>query len=307
MQVGFVGVGAMGLAMAGHVRRGGHPVIAADTDPAALDRARQAGLGIGDLAAVAGAEAIVVMVATEPQIRAVVAGLLDAGAGGVIAIAATCHPALLPELAATLPAGGPTLVDAPVCYGMQGALKGDLISLCGGEAAAIERIRPVLMCYSRSVEHLGPAGAGQIGKTCNNLLHWAACVANYEALALARACGLDAQEMRQTLLKCPARNTTLERWDTTRFTWHEKDMDAALDLAQSRGLALPLAGLVDQLVKRLGPDDVRELLHGTGASYLGQSIAGAAARSTWGNGVPLTGNPATPNLASAAVPESDHD
>jgi 3-hydroxyisobutyrate dehydrogenase-like beta-hydroxyacid dehydrogenase len=78
--------------------------------------------------------------------------------------------------------------------------------------------------------------------------------------------------MREVLLKCPARNTTLQRWDTTRFTWHEKDMDVALELSQEAGLALPLMGLVDQLVKRLGPDRVRELLHEDKAEYLGVPI-----------------------------------
>jgi len=136
----------------------------------------------------------------------------------------------------------------------------------------VATVTPILMSYSRSVEHLGPHGAGQLGKTCNNMMHWAACVANYEVLALAKSCGIDAQAMRETLLKCPARNTTLERWDSSRFTWHEKDMDVALDLSQQAGLSLPLFGAVDQLVKRLGPDRVRELLHEEDAEYLGLPI-----------------------------------
>ncbi|MEE8270661.1 MAG: NAD(P)-dependent oxidoreductase, partial [Alphaproteobacteria bacterium] len=68
------------------------------------------------------------------------------------------------------------------------------------------------------------------------------------------------------------RNTTLERWDTTRFTWHEKDMDVALELAQAGGLPLPLFGQVDQLVKRLGPDQVKALLYGKEAEYLGLTV-----------------------------------
>ncbi len=106
------------------------------------------------------------------------------------------------------------------------------------------------------------------------MMHWAACVANYETLALAKACGIDAQAMRETLLKCPARNTTLERWDTSKFTWHQKDMDVVLDLSQQAGLALPLFGTVDQLVKRLGPDQVKALLYGDEAEYLGQPVVG---------------------------------
>ncbi len=83
---------------------------------------------------------------------------------------------------------------------------------------------------------------------------------------------MNAQAMRETLLKCPAYNRTLERWDNSKFTWHEKDMDVVLDLSQQAGLALPMFGAVDQLVKRLGPDRVRELLHEDDAEYLGLPI-----------------------------------
>ncbi|SLN64490.1 2-(hydroxymethyl)glutarate dehydrogenase [Roseivivax jejudonensis] len=277
MQVGFVGLGAMGAAMAGHVVRAGHDVIGYDTDADALDAAREQGVvPVGDLADIAGrAEVVIVVVATDAQSRAVVEALIAAGqtAGSVIAVAATNHPKTMIALAEHCAEAGVGFVDAPVCYGLQGAKAGDLISLCGGAAADVEKAEPVLSAYSRSVEHLGPSGSGQLGKTCNNMMHWAACVANYEVLALAKSCGIDAQAMRETLLKCPARNTTLERWDTSRFTWHQKDMDVALDLSQQAGLALPLFGAVDQLVKRLGPDRVRELLHEDEAEYLGLPIA----------------------------------
>lgn len=119
---------------------------------------------------------------------------------------------------------------------------------------------------------MGGIGAGQLAKTCNNMLHWAACVANYEVLLLAKRYGVDAQRMREILLQCPGKNITLERWDTTRFTWHEKDMDVALELSQQGDLSLPLFGQVDQLVKRLGPDQVRNLLYGDRAEYLGQVV-----------------------------------
>lgn len=276
MQVGFAGVGAMGAAMAGHAARAGFDVIAYDANPETLaEAARQDGVTAArSLAGISACDVIVVMVASDAQSRSVVGALLEAGAGEgtVIAVAATNHPGTMITLAQDCAARGAGFVDAPVCYGLAGAIEGNLISLCGGAPDHVERITPVLKSYSRSVEHLGPVGCGQLGKTCNNMMHWAACVANYEVLALAKSCGIDAQAMRETLLKCPARNTTLERWDTTRFTWHEKDMDVALELSQQAGLALPLFGLVDQLVKRLGPDRVRELLHGDSAEYLGLPI-----------------------------------
>jgi len=275
MNVGFAGVGAMGADMAGHVAKAGHEVLAFDTDPAALEAARSLGLGtVRGLGELADCEAVIVMVATDDQSRSVTTELAGRLArGSVIVVAATNHPGTMIDLDRLCRASEIGFVDAPVCYGRQGAKEGNLISLCGGASEDVAKVTPILSCYSRSVEHLGPVGCGQLGKTCNNMMHWAACVANYEVLALAKACGIDAQGMRETLLKCPARNTTLERWDTTRFTWQQKDMDVALELSQQAGLALPLFGLVDQLVKRLGPDRVRELLHEDSAEYLGLPIA----------------------------------
>ncbi len=276
MDVGFVGVGAMGAAMAGHVADAGHRVLAFDADSTVLAAATVGDVTAArDLSEIAGSsDVVVVVVNTDAQSRSVVGALLAAGpkSGQVIVIAATNHPATMIELAKDCSQAGIGFVDAPVCYGLQGAKNGELISLCGGVEADLATVTPVLMAYSRSVEHMGPVGSGQLGKACNNMMHWAACVANYETLALAKACGIDAQSMRETLLKCPARNTTLERWDNSKFTWHEKDMDVVLDLSQQAGLALPLFGLIDQLIKRLGPDRVRELLHEADAEYLGLPI-----------------------------------
>jgi len=129
------------------------------------------------------------------------------------------------------------------------------------------------MAYSRNVLRVGPVGAGQLAKACNNLLHWAHCVSNYETLLLAKRYGLDAQKMREVLLECPAFNLTLKRWDNTRFTWQEKDMDVTMELAQDAGLSLPLAGQIDQLVKLLSAADVKALLYGGECSYLGRTIS----------------------------------
>jgi len=131
----------------------------------------------------------------------------------------------------------------------------------------------VLATYSgRGVEHVGPLGAGQVAKTCNNLLHWIHSVANFEALAIAKRYGVDAQRMREVLLNCPAENGTLRRWDSSRFTWQEKDMDFVIELAQNGGLVLPLTGQVDQLIKTMTADDVSALLYGERCEYLGRTI-----------------------------------
>ncbi len=275
MKTGIIGVGAMGVAMAGHLVRAGHDVTAFDVDGARLADARAAGAATASsLAEIAGtAEIFIVMVVSDDQSRDVVDGLCgEAGEGSLIAIAATNHPDTMKELAGKAGEHGLRLIDAPVCFGLQGARDGELVSLCGGGEADVEFARPVLEAYSRKVYRVGPVGAGQLAKACNNMLHWAACVANFEVLLLAKRQGVDAQHMREILLDCPGHNGTLERWDDTRFTWPEKDMDIALDMAQAGGLKLPLFGQIDQLVKLLGPDQVKNLLHGDETTYLGETV-----------------------------------
>ncbi|MFN4128418.1 MAG: NAD(P)-dependent oxidoreductase [Paracoccaceae bacterium] len=276
MRVGFVGLGAMGRAMAGHVLRAGHDVIGIDIDAEANAVAAGEGIGIAaDLAAVVRAsDVIIVIVVTDAQSTAVVDGLLaaDPAAGQVIAIAATNHPDTMIALEARAAAKGVGLIDAPVVFGLRGAIEGDLGTLCGGDAVHVEKARPALAAYSRFVEHIGGIGAGQLAKTCNNMLHWAFCVANYEVLALSKRFGVPAARMREILLKCPSNNGTLERWDSTNLTWHEKDMDVALEMAQAGALSLPLFGQVDQLVKRLDRDRFQALIKGEAVDYLGQPV-----------------------------------
>lgn len=276
MKTAIIGVGAMGIDIAGHVMRGGHVVTGFDVSAEQMKLAAEAGIPAADSIAdaVAGVELALVVVATDAQSEAVTREILEGcNSDLTIAILATNHMDTMRSLAAECAAKGVHFVDAPVVFGRLGAKESNLVSLCGGAAEDIAQIESVLKCYSRAVHHVGPVGAGQLAKTCNNMMHWAACVTNYETLLLAKRYGVDAQHMREILLDCPAHNTTLKRWDTTRFTWHEKDMDIAMDLAQSAGLSLPLYGQVDQLVKRLGPDRVKELLYGAEAEYLGLAVA----------------------------------
>ena len=275
MKVAVIGVGAMGLAMAGHIRQAGHDVVVTDIDADKRAQAEANGLEAAETLAEAAQqrEVFIVVVVTDDQSRAVTRDILATGQpGAAIVIAGTNNLHTMQALAAEADAKGFRFVDAPVVFGLQGAKDGELVSLCGGSADDVAFVEPVLMGYSRAIHHVGPVGAGQLAKTCNNMMHWVACVANYEVLLLAKRFGVDAQRMREILLDCPAHNVTLKRWDSTRFTWHEKDMDVALDLAQDGGVPLPLFGQVDQLVKRLGPEQVKELLYGPEAEYLGERI-----------------------------------
>ena len=275
MKVAVIGVGAMGLAMAGHIKQAGHDVVVTDIDAQRRAEAEKNDLTTVETLAEAAqnAEVFIIVVVTDDQSRTVTRDILKTGRpGAAIVIAATNNLRTMQALAGQAETKGFRFVDAPVVFGLKGAIDGELVSLCGGSVDDVAFVEPVLMAYGRAIHHVGPVGAGQLAKTCNNMMHLVACVANYEVLLLAKRFGVNAQKMREILLDCPAHNVTLKRWDSTRFTWHEKDMDVALDLAQDGGVPLPLFGQVDQLVKRLGPEQVKELLYGEEAEYLGETI-----------------------------------
>lgn len=271
MKVSIIGIGDMGQDIAGHVANGGFDVIGYDIDAKRRANAAQKIAVADDLAAaVSAADVHLVIVATDEQSTTVTREIIQHGkAGSTIVVLATNAPKTMQALDVECRGKGFGFIDAPVCFGRVGAREGTLASLCGGSDADIATVTPVLNCYSRAVHHIGPVGSGQIGKACNNMLHWAHCVANYEVLLLAKRYGIDAQHLREVLLECPGDNGTLRRWDSTRFTWQEKDMDLALDMAQQGQVPLPLFGQVDQLVKRLDPAMVKELLYGDEADYLG--------------------------------------
>jgi 3-hydroxyisobutyrate dehydrogenase-like beta-hydroxyacid dehydrogenase len=274
--IGIIGVGDMGLPMSGHMVASGFDVVAFDVDQDRLAAAVAGGAkpvtGLSEMANCA--DIFVACLRTDDQMADVAEGLAAHGKPGQLIVVAGTHSLdFMRRLAVIVEPYGLRLIDAPVVFGALGAREGNLLSLCGGEAADVERARPVMMSYSRGVEHVGPLGAGQLAKTCNNLLHWIHCVANFETLVIAKRYGVDAQRMREVLLKCPGDNGTLRRWDSTRFTWQEKDMDFVDELAQNGGLVLPLAGQVDQLIKTLTSADVAALLYGPECTYLGRPVA----------------------------------
>jgi 3-hydroxyisobutyrate dehydrogenase-like beta-hydroxyacid dehydrogenase len=274
--IGIIGVGDMGLPMSRHLVAAGFDVIAYDVDQDRLAAAAAAGArpaaSLSELAR--NAEIVISCLRTDEQMESVAEELATHGRRGQLLVVAGTHSLdFMQQLAAIVKRADMRLIDAPVVFGAAGAREGSLLSLCGGDEADVERARRVLLAYSRGVEHVGPLGAGQLAKACNNLLHWIHCVANFEALSIAKRFGIDAQRMREVLLKCPGDNGTLRRWDSTRFTWQEKDMDFVIELAQKGDLVLPLSGHVDQLIKTLTAADVAALLYGPECSYLGRPVA----------------------------------
>ena len=262
---GVIGLGAMGLQMARHMAAKGFAVAGYDVLAEANARAKEHGVKTCSSVADVGehAEVVIVMVATDEQVRDVVlnSGLLDRLArGAVICIASSVSPELCRELEAAAARNGVGILDTPVVLGQEAANNGTLTIYVGGADAAFARAQPVLQTFGRQVLHLGACGNGQIAKTMNNLLLWACMAANFEALGLAKRLGADIPRLVAALGQGSGANWSLSRWGKSTGKWSEKDMDVALGLAQDAHVPMPLAGLVDQLMKQINQEKMKALL-----------------------------------------------
>jgi 3-hydroxyisobutyrate dehydrogenase-like beta-hydroxyacid dehydrogenase len=265
IRTGMIGLGAMGLPMAQHMARKGFAVAGYDVASEPMARAEGVGIKICRSPAEVGAhaEVVIVMVASDAQVNEVVtqSRLLEALApGAVICIASSVSPETCRRLAALAGKKGVGVLDTPVVLGQQAADEGRLTIYVGGEDAHVARAHPALSAFGGQVVHVGGSGAGQIAKTLNNMLLWACMSANMEVLTLAKTLGVDVPRMIEALGQGSGANWSLARWGKSTGKWAEKDMDVALDLAQAAKVPVPLAALVDQLMKSINAERMKALL-----------------------------------------------
>jgi 3-hydroxyisobutyrate dehydrogenase-like beta-hydroxyacid dehydrogenase len=262
---GVIGLGAMGYQMARHMANKGFAVAGYDVAAQANERARAAGVSIvsGPAEVGAGADVVIIMVATDAQVEDVVvrSGLLDRlEKGAVVCVASSTSPETARELEAICNKKGIGLLDTPVVLGQPAADAGTLTVFCGGKADAFDKAKSVLSAFGANVTHVGPSGMGQLTKTANNMLLWACMSANYEVLSLAKKLGADVPKLIAALRHSSGANWSLEKWGESTGKWAEKDMDVALELAQDAKMAVPLSALVDQLMKGMNQEKMRALL-----------------------------------------------
>ena len=119
-------------------------------------------------------------------------------------------PATARSLAQRYGVQGIGFVDAPVSGGAQGARDASLAIMAGAEAEALERVYPLLQAMGKRIVHVGPPGAGQVAKACNQMIMVAATQACAEALRLANAHGLDLGALRRALMAGSAGSRVLE-------------------------------------------------------------------------------------------------
>ena len=139
-----------------------------------------------------------------------------------------------------------------------------LLSFVAGDVDVVERLKPVLICYSTDIVYTGAVGTAQAAKAANNLLMWACLIANHEALALAKRFGVDVELLRAALLKTGAENAVLRHWGTSTMAWAEDDLEIIQSMAREAGIGLPQAGLNRELCRTLKPKKFRLDEYGIG-------------------------------------------
>ena len=193
MKIGFVGAGLMGGPMVRNLIAAGHEVVVSSRDPGRLADTGWTVVG-SPAEAAAQAEVVCSIVPDGPEVTDVVsAALTTAKPGTVFVEMSTIGPEVAQRLAAGCADAGVDYLDCPVSGGPPGATAGTLAIWVGGSEEAFQRARPVLDVIGDPdrVRHCGPAGAGLVVKLCNNFLGAANAAASAEALAMARAAGVD--------------------------------------------------------------------------------------------------------------------
>lgn len=264
--VAFIGLGVMGYSMAGHLAAAGHHVTVYNRTASKATRfceefarygARRAAT---PAAAAKDADVVFTCVGNDADLRSVVLG--DSGAfagmkrGAVLVDNTTASANVARELSAQAEKLGLHFIDAPISGGDSGARKGILTVMCGGDAAAFERVRPVAMAYARAVTLLGPSGSGQLTKMVNQICVSSTVQGVAEAVAFAQKAGLDVGRVLGVISKGAAQSWQLENRGQTMaddqfdfgfaVDWIRKDLGLVLDEAKRNGARVPVTALIDQ-------------------------------------------------------------
>ena len=280
--VTVLGLGTMGAPMAGHLARAGNSVRGWNRTPG-----RAAIPGVTQVAALnealSGADAVVLSVSDTPDVEELLLGANGADgaiahlrAGAIVIDTSTIAPSATRRMGERLAEKGILMVDAPVSGGSEGAVNGTLTVFLGGSPEAVAAAQPYLAAFAKTITHLGPLGAGQVGKAVNQLVISGSYLSLAEGILVGQKAGLDPATLAGALAGGAAKSWVLEnRWQRMaedryplgfRVALHRKDLGIAIDLAKELGVPVPAATLVAQLEDALiaagkGGEDLSALAH----------------------------------------------
>jgi 3-hydroxyisobutyrate dehydrogenase len=264
MRIGFIGLGAMGLPMVGHLIGAGHQVTVASRSRGPIDAAlaRGAGEGEGPRQVAEASEVVILCVPNSPEVVEMLEAL---GPGKTVVDCSTIDPDIERAQHARVSAAGARYLDAPLSGGTAGAQKGTLTLMVGGDAATLAGTEPALDPFAGLIVHVGGPGMGQVVKLCNNLIYAAQMAATAEATALAVKSGVDLHKLLEVLTHatgdCVAVRTRLpvpgiipdspasNDWRPGFMTdLMAKDLDLALHFGASAGVPMLTTAVARQLL-----------------------------------------------------------
>lgn len=266
-RVGFIGLGIMGRGMAANLLKAGFAVTIWNRTIKRMEElvAQGAHAGANPADVARRSDMIVVCVSDTADVREVVLGeqgiLYGARPGSLVIDCSTISPQATKEISAALAQNGIYMLDAPVSGGSEGAAKGTLSIMVGGDAEQFERAKPVFQAMGKTITHIGGTGAGQTVKLVNQVLVVGNCLAMCEALMLAQAGGVDLQKTYDAISQGAAGSwmfanrapQIIHRDWRPGFTidLQEKDLRLVMDAADELGVPLPGTALIFQLYRTL--------------------------------------------------------
>jgi 2-hydroxy-3-oxopropionate reductase len=276
-RVGFIGLGIMGKPMAKNLVAAGYPLTVHSRSPGPVDDLVAAGASRADgPAAVAKTSDITItMLPDTSDVEDVLTGdggVLDgATAGSLVIDMSSIDPAPTRAMAEAFAEHDVAMVDAPVSGGERGAIDGTLSIMVGGDTSAVARAMPLFDVLGTTIVHIGPSGAGQVTKACNQLVVGATIEAVAEALLLAERSGIDAAKVREALLGGFAGSKILDvhgqrmldrAFDPGfRIRLHRKDARIVEDAAAETASPIPSFAVVAAQLQRAIDDGDGELDH----------------------------------------------
>jgi 3-hydroxyisobutyrate dehydrogenase len=247
-----VGLGAMGVPIAGHLAANGFDVRGWDNAQDARTAARAAGVQVATSLeeAVRTADLCLSLVGSEEAMTAVSTTAFEVmPPRSVHVILGTISPRLAETLAQLGHDHGHAVLNAPLCRAARGAVAGTSLALVSGDRAAADRAEPALRSFCSDIHYVSerPGGA-QVAKSINNLMLWASVVANEEGFRLAEAYGLDAEDLRRAIITSTGDSWSLREWGhVAEWTWSKKDLRLLADMADDAHVPVPLARRLAEL------------------------------------------------------------
>lgn len=217
VSVGFIGLGNMGNPMASNVLKNGFPLTVFDKNPKTMENLVQAGAKAAASAkqVVESAEVILTCLPGSPEVEGLYldpGGLVElAKTGTVLVDLSSVLPSTPRKLEPRAKARGVHFLEAPVSGGVTGARAATLAVMSGGDAAVLERVRPILRSIGTNIYHVGPAGSGNTLKAINNMMSSVNALAMMEGLVLGLKAGLDLNTMAEIVKASSGNSNALAR------------------------------------------------------------------------------------------------